>query len=360
MISSPAPIKVKFLSKNDAEDNRAIWSPMVPKDGFRNVEFTFDAADMSYDFLAVYEGLPKWSDRKTTERFEPLSCARRNTILITTEPPSIRLDGPNFMKQFGQVLTNKAPELVNHPSQIRQTPPLRWFYGRPMDGVGDWVTVDHLSQSNPNKTLNLSTVCSNKQMSHTVHAARLGFVMALRERLPELDVFGRGIRPIADKSEAMRDYRYHIAIENHIEAGHWTEKLADCFLAECLPFYFGDPAYAKAFPKDAVIPIDIFNLDSAVFVIRQAIENNEYENRKSAILEAKRRVLENHNTLGWIAEFVRDQNLPQSSEAQERIYSRHAFRRKHPQKALSDLIFCSLAKRKPSAQPLQLPQPSLD
>ena len=160
---------------------------------FDGVEFTFDANDADYDFLAVYEGLPKWSHRKVSERFEQLSCERSNTLLITTEPSSIRLDGPNFMRQFGWVLTNKNPDLVKHPNQIRQTPPLRWFFGRPMGGPGDWLTFEELSETGPLKTSDLSTVCSTKQMSHTVHAARLNFVMALRKRLPELNVFGREV-----------------------------------------------------------------------------------------------------------------------------------------------------------------------
>jgi len=51
-------------------------------------------------------------------------------------------------------------------------------------------------------------------MAHTVHAKRYEFVMALRDRMPELSVYGRGINPIDEKSEAMDDYRYHLAIEN--------------------------------------------------------------------------------------------------------------------------------------------------
>ncbi|MEZ6050382.1 MAG: hypothetical protein R3C02_03185 [Planctomycetaceae bacterium] len=37
------------------------------------------------------------------------------------------------------------------------------------------------------------------------------------------------------------DYRYHVAVENHIAEHHWTEKLADAFLGATLPFYFGCP-----------------------------------------------------------------------------------------------------------------------
>lgn len=347
------PLRIKLLSKTQDNEITALWSPLIPSQGFENIEFTFEAADEDYDFLAIYEGLPKWENRRTSQRFETLSCSRKNTLLITTEPSSIRLDGPQFMRQFGYILTNKSPVLTRHPNHIAETPPLRWFYGRSLDGSEEHISIDKLTRSVPKKSKDISTVCSTKQMLHTVHAARLDFVMELRKRLPELDVYGRGIQPISDKAEAMRDYRYHIAIENHIEPGHWTEKLVDCFLAGCLPFYFGDPDYAKAFPEQSVIPIDIFDIEGAVQIIRDAIDGDAFNIRQKALQEARKIVLEKYNTLGWIARFARENYEPETSYKNEKIYSRHAFRRIHPVKALSDLLFRTRMRSHPSTRPLQ-------
>lgn len=347
------PLRIKFLSKTQEDEIAALWSPLIPCQGFDNVEFTFDAKDEDYDFLAVYEGLPKWDNRKTAQRFETLSCSRPNTLLMTTEPSSIRIDGPQFMRQFGHVITSKSPVLTQHPNHIAKTPPLRWFYGRAMDGSGNHIPFDDLALSVPFKNKDLSTVCSTKRMSHTVHAARLDFVMKIRQHLPELDVYGRGIQPISDKAEAMRDYRYHIAIENHIEPGHWTEKLSDCFLAGCLPFYFGDPDYAKIFPEKSVIPIDIFDLDAAVVTIRTAIAEDAFVKRQSALSDARNLVLNKYNTLGWVAQFAFKHFDNEVLKTGERLYSRHAFRRHHPFKALSDLSFRTRMKSHPLAHPLQ-------
>lgn len=347
------PIRIKFLSKTHEDEIATLWSPLIPHRGFDKVQFTFDANDENYDFLVIYEGLPKWTDRPPAQRFERLSCSRKNTLLITTEPSSIRIDGPYFMRQFGHILTSKSPELTQHPNHIAETPPLRWFYGRAFDDTRSHVFIDDLKAATLIKTKDISTVCSTKRMSHTVHAARLDFVTKLRNRLPELDVYGRGIRPVSDKADAMRDYRYHIAIENHIEPGHWTEKLADCFLAGCLPFYFGDPAYTKTFPEKAVIPINIFEFENAVMTIENAIRDDAYSQRFSAIIEARNLVLEKYNPLSWVSHFAThnlNENLP---ETKARIYSRHAFRRHHPIKALSDLKFRTKMKRHSTAKPLQ-------
>lgn len=353
IVAMTKSIRVKFLSKSHEDQIEALWSPLIPHQGFENIEFTFDANDSEYDFLVTYEGLPKWQDRPVSKRLERLSCSRQNTLLITTEPSSIRIDGPHFMRQFGHILTSKSPQLTRHPNHIAETPPLRWFYGRSFDETRPHLSFDELADQLPLKTKTLSTVCSQKRMSHTVHAARLNFVTTLQDHLSELEVFGRGLRPISDKADAMRDYRYHIAIENHIEPGHWTEKLADCFLAGCLPFYFGDPDYAKIFPKQAVIPINIFDFEAARKTIQQAIHEDAFTERRVAIAEARKIVLQNYNTLGWVSRFVTRNFNHETGALGDKIYGRHAFRKHHPIKALSDLKFRTQMKRLPIASPLQ-------
>ena len=349
-------VTVKFLAKTTPDQDPALWSSLIPKGGFKDVTFTFDLEARDYDWLVVYEDLPPLMGEKKINRIEPLACPQANTLLITTEPSSIRIDGPHFMGQFGHVLTSKAQQLTKHPNHIDATPPLRWFYGRPMGGDGHYKTIeDMIGAGIPHKIKDLSTVCSTKKMAHTVHAARLDFVMTLKGRLPELNVFGRGIQPIDEKSEAMDDYRYHIAIENHVESGHWTEKLADCFLAGCLPFYFGDPEYAKAFPKDSVIPIDIYDIDAAETIIRDAITTDQYSKRLPAIKVARQRVLEDYNVLNWVANFVTSKGLsePNSQRKTGEVCGRHAYRRRHPLKALYDAYFRTKMRRHPLASPLQ-------
>lgn len=346
------PVRIKFVSKTNVNELYNLWSPLLPETGFEGVDFTFDPNDPDYDFFVVYEGLPKDSSNKIID-FEALKCSKANTLLITTEPSSIRIDGPKFMRQFGHILTSKSQRLTQHPNHINDTPPLRWFYGRAMDTSGTFLTTDFIRSNLPEKTRQLSAVCSTKKMSHTVHAARLDFMMSLRERLQNLDLYGRGIRPISDKAEAMDAYRYHIAIENHIEPGHWTEKLSDCFLAGCLPFYFGDPDYSKAFPERAVIPIDIFDLNEAEQTIRSALSENAYEQRLPDILEARRRVLDDYNTLGWVAKFIQNSYVETPDGGSHKILNRHAFRRAHPVKGLMDLGFRLTMKHHRDASPLQ-------
>jgi len=336
-------IKVKFLAKTPPDQDPNLWLSLFPKRKpvLDNVQFTFDLEAFEYDWLVVYEGLPPLSSERKINRREALACARQNTLLITTEPSSIRIDGPHFLRQFGHVLTAKDPKLVKHPHQIFQTPPLRWFYGRPMsENNSTHDDIDSFKTRSPiTKKHDLSTVCSNKRMSQTVHAQRYDCIMELKRRLgKELSLFGRGINPISDKAEAMDDFRYHIAVENHIEPHHWTEKIADCFLAYCLPFYYGPPNISDYFPEDAVIPIDIFDIDSTERIIRETIENSLYEERLPAIIEARNRVLNDYNLMNVIAGLVTEKNVIKAARKNTYIDGRHIYRKNHPLKASLDGI----------------------
>jgi len=163
--------------------------------------------------------------------------------------------------------------------------------------------------------------------------------MELKRRLGnELHLFGRGINPISDKSEAMDDFRYHIVVENHIQPHHWTEKIADCFLAYCLPFYYGPPNISDYFPEEAIIPIDIFDIDSAEHIIRKTIADSLYEKRLPAIIKARKRVLNDYNLVNVIAKLVAQRHVTKPTPKNAYIDGRHIYRKNHPLKASLDGI----------------------
>lgn len=346
-----AKIRIKFVSKTPPDQIEALWRPLLPEgtNQIGRCQFTFDAEANDYDALVVYEDLPPRNRETRILRSEALACAKKNTLLVTTEPASIRIDGPHYLRQFGHVWTAKHPSLVRHPHQIRETPPLRFFYGRNLeDGPHR-----SLNAAAPTKNKTLSGMSSTKAMSHTVHAKRLEFMRALKNRLGDrFDLFGRGIRPVNDKAEAMDAYKYHVAIENHIEPGHFTEKLTDCFLAGCVPFYFGDPAYPDVFPERAVIPIDIYDFDGAVETIETSIAADEFSKRIEALAEARRITLNRFNTLRAVANKM-EALFDADAERGGVIHGRHAFRRDHPILGVSDALFSTFAKRSRYASPLQ-------
>lgn len=300
---------------------------------FGNCEFIFDQRSMDYDWLVVYDDLPIEGGARRKHWEEVLPCPRSHTLLVTTEPASIKPYGQGFMRQFGYVLTSQEPWCVRHSGAIFSQAGLIWFYG----DHGHGASYDELSTLLPGKKiLDLSTVCSSKRQSHTLHNDRYIFTQKLKQALPDMDIFGHGIRFVKNKADAIDPYRYHLAIENHVCDHHWTEKLADCYLGYSLPFYYGCPNVGQYFPPDSLIKIDIYDLEASVERIRKAIAEDEYHKRLPAIMEARRLFLEKYCTFALLSRLIEDRNEPGIREsACATILSRHAWRRSSPLRSVA-------------------------
>ena len=296
-----------------------------------NCEFVFDPAAGDYDWFVVYNDLP------APYLEEILACPQRNSLLVTTEPPSIKSYGNDFTKQFGCVLTSQPEWALSHGDRIFTQPALHWFYGLGTDQLRTYDDIVSSSALGKNKII--STVCSNKKQRHTLHNRRYQFTQDLKQKLPELDVFGHGVRAMDDKAEALDEYRYHVAIENYRGEHHWTEKLADPFLALSLPFYFGCPDATDYFPEESFIPIDIFDLEGAYEIIQRSIRDNEYQRRLPYLLEARRRVLEEYNLFTVLSREIETRHAAQnSSPVGAVIASRRLLRKNNPAVAVRDFV----------------------
>jgi hypothetical protein len=334
-----APIIVKFMAKNYRPEQYDGWRRQLPDERpeWGRCRFVFDPNCRTYDWLAVYDDLSPIGDERFSLRREPLQCPPKHTILITTEPSSIKAYGSDFLKQFGVILTSQEPWAIRQPHAVYTQPGLRWWYGarnlgdRARDGGSNVVSYDRMKANPPKeKTRLISTVCSNKHHGRsTMHLARLRFTERLQDALPELDRFGHGVRPIEDKVEALDPYRYHVTSENHIAPHYWTEKLADAFLGLTLPFYCGCPNVADYFPEQSYIPIDIRDFDGALEIIRRALADNEYEKRLADIQEARRRVLDEYNVFAGFSREIEKRHEPGRQRQPGTImYSRRALRQK--------------------------------
>ena len=296
-------------------------TPPVRIDG--KYEFVYDPSCSEYDWLVVFDEMPV--DR------EKLGCPRERTILCTWEPVSIKSYSKAYTRQFGHLLTNRPPEAENHPHYHLGRGYFLWFvHDVPKTGA---VT------DKPNV---ISTVCSAKQMRHTQHHARYRLVKELSREIAGFDWYGKGVKPLARKEDALTPYKYHVAIENHIAPRHWSEKFADAILCECLPFYAGDPALGEIFPKECFIPIPIDDAAEAVRIVKAAIAGDEYVKRREAILEAKRLILGKYNFWHQVIEVIESSHVSPSSSLiphpSSLIYARKELRKRSLSAALEDGI----------------------
>jgi Glycosyltransferase family 10 (fucosyltransferase) C-term len=324
-------IKVKFLWTHDPQQ----WLRQFPHNTpvWGDCRFIFDPSERNYDWLVVYNDLPP------DHQEEQLACDQNHTLLVTTEPSSIKFYGHGFVSQFGHVLTSQSAKALTHDSRIYSQPALQWFYGCG-HAQHQYRSYDQMASNPPlRKTKVFSTVCSNKQQRHTLHNKRFQFTQALKEKIPGLEIFGHGVRDMADKAEALDDYRYHLAIENFIGLHHWTEKLADVFLGAAVPFYHGCPNAIDYFPDESFIPIDINDLEGSYEIISLAIKDNEYEKRLPFILEARRRVLDEYNLFAVLSREISSRhNRCKMMPSDVGLMSRHLLRKRRPFIALQDVL----------------------
>ncbi|MBX9740180.1 MAG: glycosyltransferase [Beijerinckiaceae bacterium] len=343
-MSEAAPIRVKLLGRVPLDMVPGVWKRQLPGGGpdYRGCRFLFDPDEQDYDWLVVYDDLPPAAGERFSMRTVELSCPREHTILLTMEPSSIKLYGRAFLQQFGVVISSQEPWVVNHRGHVHSQAGLRWYYGL---GATAMLGYDELVSAPPlDKTRVISTVCSSKRQRHTLHNLRWEFTQELGRRIPELDIFGHGVRAMDDKAEALAPYRYHVAVENFYGPHHWTEKLSDPFLACALPFYFGAPDAADYVPAESFIPIDIRDVAGTAATIRAAIDGNEWEKRLPAIMEARRLILEEHNLFALVARHIARLDPLPASKPGGLLRSRRAARHAKPLASLPDLATMALRK----------------
>lgn len=298
--------------------------------------FIPDADCVDYDWLVVYDDFPRHTVGRIIEESEALCCPREHTILATAEPPTIKIYPPCYTRQFGHVLTTHLPQYLPHPHRHIAPGVLHWFAGY------SWEEV----QSEPDypKSKVFSTVCSSKQQKHTAHYQRYQLTSYIAKHIPEMEWFGHGVRPLNVKYEALSDYKYHLAMENYLAPYHWTDKISDPILGLCLTFYAGDPKLAEVLPEGCFIPIPADDPAEATRIIREAIDNNEYEKRLPAIREARHLIASRYNFHKLViaciheAEAAERENGTVPSAAPMVLKGRHRLRR-NPLHLLSTLLF---------------------
>lgn len=333
-MESKAKIRVKFMARPEER----IWRHQLPVAApvWGMCEFIFDVNETEYDWLVVYDDLPPAQGERRSMRVERLACDANKTILVTSEPSSIKSYFTDFTDQFGTVLTSQPEWALPHPNRLYQQPALQWFYGV---GADSEINFSQMQESvATDKREMISIVGSSKQQTHTLHALRFQFINTLKERCNTLKVFGREDIPMDDKAEAVRPFRFHVAVENHYSKHHWTEKLADAYLGEAVPVYVGCPNITDYFPEDSHIALDVTDPNSAAEIINGLTEE-EYLKRRPAVLEAKRRVLFEYNLFAVLSNYIeKTEKVPlEEQQVSTTLSSRRALIKRNPVTALKHL-----------------------
>jgi hypothetical protein len=229
-----------------------------------------------------------------------------NAILVTMEPPGLREYPAEYLAQFDLVISSHAD--LPHRNVRNDGQGLPWHAGlRKQEGGlkrGTDTAIlgydDFAAATMPEKSALLSVISSNDTRLPG-HRARLAFVEKLRARLGDrVAVFGRDIRPVPDKLDAILPYKYHLVLENSRLPHYWTEKLSDSYLGWAWPIYWGCPNIHEYFPVDSLSTVDIESAD-AVTAIEALISREISPAQLEGVARGRDLVLHRYNLFDVVA-----------------------------------------------------------
>lgn len=144
-------------------------------------------------------------------------------------------------KLFDIVLMNDKESMKDIPNSI--------FY--PFGGC--WI--EPKNRKFHNKTKLVSIICSNKKQVPD-HFKRHELIQQYKD---VIDVMGRGYNPISSITQGLKDYRFHIAMENQKRDFHFSEKLINPIMTGTIPIYWGMPSIGDYFDTRGMILMDDIN-----------------------------------------------------------------------------------------------------
>ena len=229
---------------------------------------------------------------------KPLS----RTILVRLEPYAVHRGkwgswtNPVFLRSLHGVIASD----FNHNG-------IDWFLNRESGFLRGWEPSK--------KEGNLLSACISYKERLPGHKWRLSLIM--NHLQGKVDLYGtvgkrprfcfepyKGEPPSRCKEEAVEPYCYHIAVENCIEKGYFTEKVVDAWMGLSLPLYRGCPDLADFVPGDAFVRLPEEMGEAAAFAARVCRSASLYRERLSAVREARELVLDKYNVWSEIAAMV--------------------------------------------------------
>jgi len=200
------------------------------------------------------------------------------------ESKSIIPDKYEFAKNNVKSLKDEYKIIFTHDDELIKLDPDLFKF---VPACGYWIENPEVNE----KSKLVSFITSNKTMCEG-HRFRLNWLDKIKDKC---DIFGRGIREVEKKEEALNDYYFSIAIENGKYDTYFTEKILDCFATGTIPVYYGTDKIVDYFNEEGIIFLkDNFDIDN--------LSPQLYESKKEAILDNFNRVLHYNTVEDWMYE----------------------------------------------------------
>jgi len=256
-----------------------------------------------------------WGKMKPTDIPLEFSDTKPDYWIIINSPPPGEIYIPDRT-----IIFQMEPYMSKHPEQWGEwaSPNVDKFlkvftHATDYNNVEWHLSLDYETLLNMKieKSCSLSTVLSNKY-NDPGHIKRINFVKFIEHTI-DIDVYGgnkfnyknyHGSLPYHHKDAALFKYKYHFNAENHAIPNNFTEKIVDAIMGECLCFYWGCPNISDYIDPRAYIVLDLDDIAGSMEVVKNAIDNDEWEQRIDIIRREKKKILYHMNFFTRIYNFL--------------------------------------------------------
>jgi hypothetical protein len=205
----------------------------------------------------------------------PLFFPRNRRVALLKESPicTKQISTKVLQKRFDLVLTHREDLIQIGLPFVRVDLSLNFV------GATDNLPV-HFCKSKL-----VSFIGSIEHQRENGYALRSDVWKALRNS-DAVDCFGRGIKVITRKNEALEDYCFSVAMENAKENFYYTEKIIDCFLTYTVPIYWGCPKIDSVFDGRGILSFD--TVDELLRIINN-LTIDKYRKMLPYVMENRKR-----------------------------------------------------------------------
>jgi hypothetical protein len=98
-------------------------------------------------------------------------------------------------------------------------------------------------------------------------------------------IYGRNTyKTLENKIDGLKDYKFHVVIENNKQDYYFTEKLTDAIITGCIPIYYGCPSIDTFYDTRGILQFD--NIEEFECILNNCVNDLYYEKiKKEGILE---------------------------------------------------------------------------
>jgi hypothetical protein len=147
------------------------------------------------------------------------------------------------------------------------------------------------------KKLKLVSLIFSKKTKSKNHRFRQNIVDFVQKEELNIDTYGEMVNNfVVNKIDSLRDYMYHIVVENCNVDGYYSEKTLDCFLTGTIPIIYGKSCICNVYDKNGMY---FFNTLAELKSILLIISDKDYDSKlkyinKNYLLSKKYPVVEDY------------------------------------------------------------------